>query len=207
MCKFTCERPLSSIAFNSNWIACQSNELEILYVRKIDILVINETHLKENDKFRFTNYIIYRNARTDGPLSGTAICVKNGIGHRVASILISATFLERESHICNWRHFIEISGIYLPVDINKEIFIGSVYKSPYKLLTSHDLNINTKLSEQYLLACDLHAKHLAWGWFAQNPSESKLYIYCRMHTIEVPRQQNLRFTAVPEWGQIDTFWT
>ena len=80
----------------------KSSDLEmILYERKINILLINETHLKENDKFRFTKYIIYRNDRTDGPLSGTAICVKNGIGHRVASILISGIFPERESHICN----------------------------------------------------------------------------------------------------------
>ena len=138
------------MAFNANGIAGQSNELEmILYERKIDILLINETHLKENDKFRLSNYTIYRSDRKDGPLGGTAICVKNGIGHRVASIPNL--------------YFIEISGIYLPVDIKKEIFIGSVYKSPYKLLMSHDLNINTKLSDQYLLAGDLHAKHLAWG--------------------------------------------
>ena len=145
------------MAYNANGIAGQSNELEmILYERKIDILLINETHLKEKDKFRLTNYIIYRNDRKDGPMGGTAICVKNGIGHRVASIPNL--------------HFIEITGIYLPVDTNKEIFIGSVYKSPSKLLTTHDLDILTQLSDQYLLAGDFNAKHLAWGCFAQNPS-------------------------------------
>ena len=79
-------------------MAGQSNELEVLYVNKIDILLIKETHLKEIDNFRFTNYIIYRNDKTDGPLGGAAISVRNGIGHRVASILISGIFSERESH-------------------------------------------------------------------------------------------------------------
>ena len=60
MCKFTCERPLTIMAFNANGIAGQSNELEILlYERNIDILLINETHLKEKDKFRLQNYHIY----------------------------------------------------------------------------------------------------------------------------------------------------
>ena len=59
MCKFTRERPLTIMAFNANGIARQSNELEIiLYGRKIDILLINETHLKETHKFRLTNYYI-----------------------------------------------------------------------------------------------------------------------------------------------------
>ena len=94
------------MAFNANGIGWQTNELElILYEIQIDILLINETHLRENYKFRFTNYTIYRNDRKDGPLGGTAIRVKNGIGHRVASIPNL--------------HFIEISGIYLPVDTNK----------------------------------------------------------------------------------------
>ena len=127
--------------------------------------------MKGNDKFRLSNYTIYRSDRKDGPLGGTAICVRNGIGHRVASIPNL--------------HFIEITGIYLPIDINKEILIGSVYKSPSKLLTSHDLNIITQLSNQYLLAGDFNSKHLAWGCFAQNPSGLKLHSYCRMHNIEV----------------------
>ena len=171
MCKFTCKRPLSSIAFNANWIAGQSNELEILYVRKIYILLINETHLNENDKFRFTNYIIYRNDRRMVPMGGTAICVKNGIGHRVASIPNL--------------HFIEITGIYLPIDNNKEILIGSVYKSPSKLVlllmiwtSTQNFQINIFWLVIYILSICLGADVL----------RILLHIYCRMHNMKFPRQ-------------------
>ena len=62
MCRQTCERFLSIMAFNANGVVDQARELEmVLHERKIDILLINETHLKEKDKFRLTNYYIYRN--------------------------------------------------------------------------------------------------------------------------------------------------
>ena len=60
-----------------------------------------------------------------------------------------------------------------------------MYRSPSKLLTSHDLNILTNLSNQNILAGDFNAKHLAWGRLAQNPAGNKLHSYCRMHNIEV----------------------
>ena len=64
MCKFTCGRPLSIMAFNANGIEGQMRELEmVLYERQIDILLINETHLKEKDKLNFPNYYTYRNDR------------------------------------------------------------------------------------------------------------------------------------------------
>ena len=83
------------------------------YERDIDILLLNETHLKDKDKFRLRNCYIYRNDRKVGPLGGTAICVKKQIGHRVATIPNL--------------QFIDISGILLPTANNKEIFIGAIY--------------------------------------------------------------------------------
>ena len=84
MTKFTYGRSLNIIAFNANGIREQTHELEsLLYERNIDILLINETHLKPKDKFRLQNYFIYRNDRTDGPMGGTAICVQIQIGRRV----------------------------------------------------------------------------------------------------------------------------
>ena len=172
MCRTTCERPVSIMAFNANGIEGQINELEmVLYERDIDILLLNETHLKDKDKFKLINYYTYRNDRKDGPLGGTAICVKKQIGHRVATIPNL--------------QFIEISGILLPTSNNKEIFIGAIYKSPTKLLTLHDLDIITSISDQYILAGDFNSKHVAWGCLAQNPSGSRLHNYCTLHSIEV----------------------
>ena len=69
MTKFTNGRSLNIIAFNANGIREQTHELEsLLYERNIDILLINETHLKPKDKFRLQNYFIYRNDRTHGPM-------------------------------------------------------------------------------------------------------------------------------------------
>ena len=101
-----CGRPISIMAFNANGIEGQTRELEIVLAeRNVDILLLNETHLKKKDKFKLRNYYVYRNDREDGPLGGTAICVKKQIGHRVASIPNLP--------------FIEISGIFLPTDSNK----------------------------------------------------------------------------------------
>ena len=48
MRRHTRERVLSIMAFNANGVVEQARELEmILHERKIDILLINETHLKE----------------------------------------------------------------------------------------------------------------------------------------------------------------
>ena len=70
------------LRFQCQWKEGQISELEmVLYERDIDILLLNETHLKDKDKFRLRNYYIYRNDRKDGPLGGTAICVKKLIGH------------------------------------------------------------------------------------------------------------------------------
>ena len=172
MCKDNCERPVSIMAFNANGIDGQIDELEmVLHERNIDILLLNETHLKTKDKFRLKNYHIYRNDRKDGPLGGTAICVKKQIGHRVASI--------------PKLQFIEISGILLPTSNNKEIFIGAIYKSPSKLLTTHDLDIITSISDKFILAGDFNSKHVSWGCLAQNPSGSRLHSYCALHSIEV----------------------
>ena len=79
-----------------------------LYERNIDIVLLNETHLKSKYKFRIQNDYTYRNDRTDGPMGGTAICVKKDIGHRVVNIPNL--------------QFIEISGILLPISNNQEIF-------------------------------------------------------------------------------------
>ena len=77
MCKYTCGRSVSIMAYNANGIVEQARELEtILYERDIDIILINETHLKEKDKIRLQNYYTYRNDRKDGLLGGTAICVR-----------------------------------------------------------------------------------------------------------------------------------
>ena len=167
-----CERPVTIMAFNANGIEGQINELELLlHERNIDILLLNETHLKPKNKFRLQNYFIYINDRINGPMGGTAICVKKEIGHRIASIPNL--------------HFVEITGIYLPIAHNTEIFIGSIYKPPSKLLTSHDLNIITTLSDRYLLAGDFNAKHKSWNCVVANPAGSKLLSYCRVHNIEI----------------------
>ena len=61
----------------ANGIVEQARELEmIVYETNIDIILINETHLKEKDKIRLQNYYTYRNDRKDGLLGGTAICVR-----------------------------------------------------------------------------------------------------------------------------------
>ena len=156
------------MAFNANGIRGQTHELEtLLYERNVDIVLLNETHLKSKDKFRMQNYYIYRNNRTDGPMGGTAIGVKKDVGHRVVNIPNL--------------QFMETSGILLPISNNQEIFIGSIYKSPLKLLTRHDLDVITSISDRYILAGDFNAKQASWNSRKQNAAGTTSVAFKSLH--------------------------
>ena len=118
-------------------------------------------------------------------------CVRKNNGHRTISI----------SNL----QFTEISVVILPTKYDKEIFIGSVYKSPTKLLTTNYLDIITSISDQYITAGDFKAKHKFCNSVAPNPAGLKLHKYCRRHDIEVsaPLEQTFyRSTCIGKTSSI-----
>ena len=61
------------------------------------------------------------------------------------------------------------------------------------MLTTHDLDVITALSDRYILAGDFNAKHRDWNCRVQNPSGIKLHTYCRRNSIEVSAPEKPTF--------------
>ena len=59
-----------------------AKQLELfLLEEQIDIVSLNETFLKDQNKFHLNGYKIYRNDRLDAAKGGVAIAIKNSIKH------------------------------------------------------------------------------------------------------------------------------
>lgn len=151
------------MAFNANNIGTKKHEFcRHLQKYKIDICLINETHLKPFHTFKIQNYIIYRNDREPGKGGGTAIAIKHGIPHKRIHLppLLS----------------LEATGVIVPIN-NVETLLGAVYKPPDRLLAVHDITELSTLTDKCILAGDLNAKHTAWHSRLINRAGAELYRY------------------------------
>ena len=75
---------LKICAWNANGITNKIPELrEFLARLKIDIALINETHLKPSLRANVANYRCYRSDRLTGAAGGTPIYIKNNIPHHI----------------------------------------------------------------------------------------------------------------------------
>lgn len=88
------EDTIKIMQWNAQCITDTSKLIELrsfLNYRKIDILLLNETYLKEKHRFYIPGYSIYRKDRL-GHGGGVAICIKNIIKHNVISFIIMYFF-------------------------------------------------------------------------------------------------------------------
>lgn len=101
--------------WNSNGIKTKINELHTLILNmNIDIILINETHLKPNINLKIQNYITYRNdlqpIRGSPAHGGTAVLVHRRIPHQPVHLptTLQSTYIKIKAN-------------------NLEILISSVY--------------------------------------------------------------------------------
>lgn len=146
------------IYWNAQALGQKRSELiQLITHLKIDIVLINETHLNSKNKFTFPNFITYRNDRKIAGRSnygGTAILIHRNIVH--SPFNISTKSIE------NTVIHININGV--------DLRLVSVYKSPGNVLNNSDLDSLLDTSADVIIAGDLNAKNKRWHSSITNPA-------------------------------------
>ena len=133
--------------------------------RKIDILLLNETHLSKQSNFKLPNYHTYATNRPKTsnrpPGGGTAILIHRRLIHHQVHIPTNS---------------IENTSIHVQMG-KEEICISAVYKKPTNKLDTSDINsiLNSPLST--IIAGDLNAKHTLWNSRTTNSAGNSLELY------------------------------
>lgn len=155
------------------WNACgglynKKAEIEnFLNTRKIDILLLSETLVKNPTKFNFIGYKTYKHKNENN--RGTAVIVKCNLVHHEITInleTIEATAIKIKSH-------------------GSEIAIISTYNSPSKKFNKTDYDKLFRIAPTVISAGDYNAKHTRWGSRSINTLGSKLSDYCLKHDLDV----------------------
>lgn len=163
--------------WNANGVRHRAGELEhLMKTEKIEIALINETHLKPNINIYMANYKFYKTDRINRPGGGTAILVKKNIKHKQINPAKALTHLEA-------------TGIQILLE-NKPINIYAVYNPPNLELLETDFDAIMKNNETTIAAGDLNSKHKDWGSRTLNSNGAKLHRYTENRHIAV--------TAPPE---------
>ena len=147
--------------FNVNGAKSRKPELiHHLTTHKTDVLLLQETRLKNRDTFKLPNYAIYRQDRPEGRGGGVAIAVKRTIKHTP----IINTTTSRLEHVT----------IIIPTGKTK-IAITSVYNPPTNRIDTQEIRNILEQESRAILAGDLNSKHTEWGCRTTNNNGSKLH--------------------------------
>ncbi|GLV46073.1 hypothetical protein CBL_05159 [Carabus blaptoides fortunei] len=160
-------RPKSlKIAFwNIAGLRSGRNEAELFADdHNIDVLLLNETHLRACDNPKIRNYSLYRTNR-DGAGGGTAIYIR--------SSLVSATAVN-----------IEATAVVI-LTASGPLRLTAVYKSPNKTLLDADLESLLVTGQPTIIAGDLNVKDPSWNSRVTNRSGIKLRDFADTHNIAV----------------------
>ena len=126
---------------------------------KIDIVLLNETFLKTQHKFKIPGYTIYRNDRASHG-GEVLIAIKSSIKH----------FAEKRVPT------VGIENIAITVTFNnKNIQFISAYNPRYSQDFKLDLDKLTSISMEYFLFGDLNSHHQSWNCFTSNAAGNILF--------------------------------
>lgn len=141
-----------SVAFwNADGLPLKRHELtEFMSYHNLDIVLVNETHLKPCQNPKIRNYDFYRVDRP-GNGGGTGIYIRNSIDHYEADTPTNLSSLEANSIVV--------------CTTNGEIRFTSVYRSPKytNKLDPDDIDALLGYSQPTIIAGDLNAKHPTWN--------------------------------------------
>lgn len=154
---------LKIIHWNANGITNKLNELHSLVNHQnIDIILLNETHLKPSLNLKIPNYHTYR---TDLPP------IRGSPAHGGTAILVHRRIIHKPTAL---RTELQSTSIIIKLN-NIEILISSVYKPPNLTLDPIDLDTLTQTSDWSISAGDLNSKHPLWNSRTTNSSGSTLF--------------------------------
>lgn len=170
-----------------------SNELKILYWNcqglgqkraelhqlvtdlKIDVLLLNETHLNSKKKFSLPNFSTYRTDRRNSGSTncgGTAVLIRRNIAHSRTST--PTTSLENTSILTHFN--------------GKDLRLTAIYKSPSSILNTADLDNLLDSDANTILAGDFNAKCPIWHSSCTNRAGNTLLNHMELnnYTIVAP---------------------
>lgn len=125
--------------------------LQFVQEHKIDILLLNETHLSNRNYFKLPNFFsYYSNSPQWGnkhPAGGTAILIHRRIVHHRINITTNS-----------------INNTTIHINIgNSELRLSAVYKSPKTKIQTIDIDELLNTQANTIIAGDLNAKHHSWN--------------------------------------------
>ena len=178
------DKRLKIISINMNGILTKLTELkELINKHKPDIILAQETLLKNRHSLKLPNMTIYRTDREGKRGGGTAIFIKRSIKHHETQLDLDNKLIETTAiRIHTNRGHIKIVSAYIP---------------PTADTTIKDLNELLGTNEPTIIMGDLNAKHQDWGCRVTNNRGRKLHTSLNSH-------KNAHLTAPDEYTHIDT---
>jgi hypothetical protein len=138
-------RPLKIMHLNANGVLNdQYIQTNFLADHKIDIALMNETHLNPTNIWRIPVSTIYRTQGSRPPRRGTSTAVKSSIHHNQATLPQFAA--------------LEVTAINIP-NRTGTLTIRAVYAPPSQPLLAQELTILKQCSQHFIFAGDYNAKH------------------------------------------------
>lgn len=131
-----------------------------MYQEHIDIVMLNETFLKDHHKLYLKGFKIYRNDRSDAPHGGVAIAVKQSINHTLLPAYNTTN----------------IENISIAVNINRRcVVLTSAYNPKYYRSFEADIKKLTPINKEFIVFGDFNAKSSAWNCIRNNTAGNVLF--------------------------------
>lgn len=146
--------------WNADGILSQTYQFNyFLREHKIDLLLLQESHLHPTNKWKIRNYKILRPNRLE-PKGGTAIIYKPHLSLQPLDLPALQT--------------LEVTEAKLETPDSPIIFI-SAYKKPNTSIQTVDIRKLSRLGTRIIIAGDLNCKHPFWNSRASNQSGKILF--------------------------------
>ncbi|GFU22670.1 putative RNA-directed DNA polymerase from transposon BS [Trichonephila clavipes] len=144
-------------AWNANGVRLRIVELrDFINKHSLDIILIQETHLRPGVSIRVPNYTLYRNDRQNQntPSGGTAILIKSSLNHHHLPTPSLGT--------------VEATIVVLTLPGENPLLVASISTC------IHDLQEIFALEHSSILCGDYNAHHTLWGCYDINPGVNRL---------------------------------
>jgi hypothetical protein len=163
---------LRLVFWNANGLQNKRHDLE-LFARHhaLDVILVNETHLRAGYRANIPGYVLHRDDRTDRKGGGTAIYIKSGLRHykEPTPVLLHA----------------EVTSVVIELTDGEKIRAVSIYNPPNRLLLSTDLNLIFRSTIPTIVAGDFNSKHPQWNSSCVNRNGQVLFDYAQRRQLTV----------------------
>lgn len=182
---------LTICSWNANGLRSKRLEvIDFLAMHKVNILLVQETHLQPHHKMKLPGMRCFRSDRGDG-YGGTAIFVDNSIPHHQLDI-------PPTQHL-------EATGIHIKTD-RGPLNVYSVYIPPRRQILERELDHLFSATTPTIAAGDYNAKHTSWNSSCTTLRGSRLYNYAasRALLVQSPNSPTIHYDErwPPDWLDI-----